>query len=155
MTRLTLRFVEDPTTGLPRLDGQGERLPEADLATAEPVLTVITEHVDAQGYTCDTDIGKISLVGAGMRSNPGVAMNFHEGATGLILLSFFRGALLRARNADATFLRNQSHRFGEGTLFHFHNETKNIAALAATKAMKNLFHRMDCEGGRFLRMERA
>ena len=53
-------------------------LPEADLATAEPVLGVIAKHVDAQGYVCDTDIGKVSLVGAGMRSNPGVAADMFE-----------------------------------------------------------------------------
>jgi aspartate kinase len=53
-------------------------LPEADLATAEPVLGVIAKQVDAQGYTCDTDIGKVSLVGAGMRSNPGVAADMFE-----------------------------------------------------------------------------
>jgi aspartate kinase len=53
-------------------------LPEADLATAEPVLSVIAKQVDAEGYTCDTDIGKVSLVGAGMRSNPGVAADMFE-----------------------------------------------------------------------------
>jgi aspartate kinase len=53
-------------------------LPEADLTTAEPVLGVIAKHVDAQGYVCDTDIGKVSLVGAGMRSNPGVAADMFE-----------------------------------------------------------------------------
>src|SRR5258707_4114076 len=53
-------------------------LPEADLATAEPVFSVIAKQVDAKGYTCDTDIGKVSLVGAGMRSNPGVAADMFE-----------------------------------------------------------------------------
>ncbi len=53
-------------------------LPEADLATAEPVFSVIAQQVDAKGYTCDTDIGKVSLVGAGMRSNPGVAADMFE-----------------------------------------------------------------------------
>jgi aspartate kinase len=53
-------------------------LPEADLGTAEPVLGVIAKQVDAQGYVCDTDIGKVSLVGAGMRSNPGVAADMFE-----------------------------------------------------------------------------
>jgi aspartate kinase len=53
-------------------------LPEADIGTAEPVLGVIAKQVDAQGYVCDTDIGKVSLVGAGMRSNPGVAADMFE-----------------------------------------------------------------------------
>jgi aspartate kinase len=53
-------------------------LPESDLPTAEPVLGAIATQVEAQGYTCDTDIGKVSLVGAGMRSNPGVAADMFE-----------------------------------------------------------------------------
>jgi aspartate kinase len=53
-------------------------LPESDLGTAEPVLEVVAQQVNAQGFTCDTDIGKVSLVGAGMRSNPGVAADMFE-----------------------------------------------------------------------------
>ena len=53
-------------------------MPQADLQTAEPVLDVIAKQVDAQGHTCDADIGKVSLVGAGMRSNPGVAADMFE-----------------------------------------------------------------------------
>ena len=53
-------------------------LPQSDLATAEPVLDVIAKLVDARGHTCDSDIGKVSLVGAGMRSNPGVAADMFE-----------------------------------------------------------------------------
>jgi aspartate kinase len=53
-------------------------LPESDLGTAEPVLELIAQQVDAQGFTCDPDIGKVSLVGAGMRSNPGVAADMFE-----------------------------------------------------------------------------
>jgi len=53
-------------------------LPESDLATAEPVLVTIAQQVGAEGYTCDTEIGKVSLVGAGMRSNPGVAADMFE-----------------------------------------------------------------------------
>jgi aspartate kinase len=53
-------------------------LPQSDLPTAEPVLDVIAKLVDAQGHTCDLDIGKVSLVGAGMRSNPGVAADMFE-----------------------------------------------------------------------------
>jgi aspartate kinase len=53
-------------------------LPQADLPIAEPVLDVIAAQVDAQGHICDPDIGKVSLVGAGMRSNPGVAADMFE-----------------------------------------------------------------------------
>jgi aspartate kinase len=53
-------------------------LPEADLPLAEPVLEVLAREVGAQGYTCDPDVGKVSIVGAGMRSNPGVAADMFE-----------------------------------------------------------------------------
>jgi aspartate kinase len=53
-------------------------LPQSDLPTAEPVLDVIAKLVDAQGHTVETDIGKVSLIGAGMRSNPGVAADMFE-----------------------------------------------------------------------------
>jgi aspartate kinase len=53
-------------------------LPEADLAVAQPVLEVVAQQVDAQGFSCDPDIAKVSLIGAGMRSNPGVAAEMFE-----------------------------------------------------------------------------
>jgi aspartate kinase len=54
-------------------------LPQSDLPTAEPVLDVLAKLVDAQGgHTYESDIGKVSLVGAGMRSNPGVAADMFE-----------------------------------------------------------------------------
>jgi aspartate kinase len=53
-------------------------LPQSDLAVAEPVLDVIAKLVDAQGHTYESDIGKVSLIGAGMRSNPGVAADMFE-----------------------------------------------------------------------------
>jgi aspartate kinase len=53
-------------------------LPQADLETAEPVLDVIAKQVDAQGHITDANVGKVSLVGAGMRSNPGVAADMFE-----------------------------------------------------------------------------
>jgi aspartate kinase len=54
-------------------------LPQSDLPTAEPVLDVLAKLVDAQGgHTYESDIGKVSLIGAGMRSNPGVAADMFE-----------------------------------------------------------------------------
>jgi aspartate kinase len=53
-------------------------LPQSDLVVAEPVLDMIAKLVDAQGHTYESDIGKVSLVGAGMRSNPGVAADMFE-----------------------------------------------------------------------------
>jgi aspartate kinase len=53
-------------------------LPQSDLDTAQPVLEALAKQVDAQGFTYDVDIGKVSLVGAGMRSHPGVAADMFE-----------------------------------------------------------------------------
>jgi aspartate kinase len=48
-------------------------LPETDLAKAQPILDQLARSVAARGFTCENDIAKVSVVGAGMKSNPGVA----------------------------------------------------------------------------------
>jgi len=53
-------------------------LPTADLAHAEPILERVAAEVEASGYSCDEDVGKVTLVGAGMRSHPGVAAGMFE-----------------------------------------------------------------------------
>ena len=57
-------------------------LPKSDLAIAEPVLERAAKAVGASGYSADPDIGKISLVGAGMRSHPGVAADMFDALAG-------------------------------------------------------------------------
>jgi aspartate kinase len=54
-------------------------LPKTDLRLAEPVLARIADEVEATGgFTCDGDVAKVSLVGAGMKSDPGVAADMFE-----------------------------------------------------------------------------
>ena len=53
-------------------------LPKSDLAVAEPILEAACKDVDAAGLTHDSDIAKVSLIGAGMRSHPGVAADMFE-----------------------------------------------------------------------------
>jgi aspartate kinase len=48
-------------------------LPETDLPKAQPILDELARSVAARGFTCESDIAKVSVVGAGMKSNPGVA----------------------------------------------------------------------------------
>jgi aspartate kinase len=48
-------------------------LPKADVGRAEEILRPLVEEVGAKGLTHDPNVAKISLVGAGMRSHPGVA----------------------------------------------------------------------------------
>jgi aspartate kinase len=53
-------------------------LPKSDLAVAEPILEAGSKDVDAAGWTRDSDVAKVSLIGAGMRSHPGVAADMFE-----------------------------------------------------------------------------
>lgn len=47
--------------------------PGADLARARETLDRIVPEIDAKGVVVDEDIAKVSLVGTGMKSSPGVA----------------------------------------------------------------------------------
>jgi aspartate kinase len=48
-------------------------LPKDDIRRAEDILAPLVEEVGAKGLSHDPNVAKISLVGAGMRSHPGVA----------------------------------------------------------------------------------
>ena len=48
-------------------------LPIGDIATAEPILKRVGDEVGATGINKDENIVKLSLVGAGMKSSPGIA----------------------------------------------------------------------------------
>jgi len=53
-------------------------LPKEDLPNADGILREIAGEVGATGFTCDPDIAKVSLIGAGMKSHPGVAADMFE-----------------------------------------------------------------------------
>jgi aspartate kinase len=53
-------------------------LPREDLARAQPLLEKINAEVQAAGYETDSEIAKVSLIGAGMKSHPGVAVTMFE-----------------------------------------------------------------------------
>jgi aspartate kinase len=48
-------------------------MPMADLAEAESIVQRVAEEIGATKVTHDDDIAKVSLVGAGMKSSPGIA----------------------------------------------------------------------------------
>ena len=48
-------------------------MPMADLAQAESIVQRVAEEIGATDVTHDDDIAKVSLVGAGMKSSPGIA----------------------------------------------------------------------------------
>jgi aspartate kinase len=53
-------------------------VPRADLSRAESCMDKIVVETEAKGYRTDARIGRVSLIGAGMRSNPGVAARRFE-----------------------------------------------------------------------------
>ncbi|MBM3638552.1 MAG: aspartate kinase [Actinobacteria bacterium] len=48
-------------------------VPKADMKVAEEIVTRVSKDIGAGGVTHDTDIAKVSLVGAGMKTSPGIA----------------------------------------------------------------------------------
>jgi aspartate kinase len=53
-------------------------LPKADLPVAAPLLERLRGEIGASRVDTDDDIAKISLIGAGMKSHPGVAADMFE-----------------------------------------------------------------------------
>ena len=53
-------------------------LPKDDLASAERILGDTADAIGATGFLQDPDIAKVSLIGAGMKSHPGVAAEMFE-----------------------------------------------------------------------------
>jgi aspartate kinase len=53
-------------------------VPNEDLAVAEQVTAVLAPEIGAVSVSTDAEIARVSLVGAGMKSNPGVAARTFE-----------------------------------------------------------------------------
>jgi aspartate kinase len=53
-------------------------LPKSDLAIAEPILQQLATDIGASSIDLDDEVAKVSLVGAGMKSHPGVAADMFE-----------------------------------------------------------------------------
>jgi len=53
-------------------------VPHEDLATSTEITENLASEIGATGVTSDHDIARVSLVGAGMKSNPGVAAKTFE-----------------------------------------------------------------------------
>jgi aspartate kinase len=53
-------------------------LPKTDVPAAESILEQLRGEIDARGIAFDPDIAKVSLIGAGMKSHPGVAADMFE-----------------------------------------------------------------------------
>jgi aspartate kinase len=57
-------------------------LPKDDLGVAEPMLEEAAREVGAVGFTTDPGVAKVSLIGAGMKSHPGIAADMFDALAG-------------------------------------------------------------------------
>ena len=53
-------------------------VPHGDLETSMSVVQGVVGDLEAVGVSSDTDVARVSVIGAGMRSNPGVAASMFE-----------------------------------------------------------------------------
>jgi aspartate kinase len=53
-------------------------VPKSDLARTMEVVETVVTAIEAGGATADENIGRVSVVGAGMKTNPGVAATMFE-----------------------------------------------------------------------------
>jgi aspartate kinase len=56
--------------------------PRADLPRVASVMERLVKEIGADSYTIDDDIAKLSLVGAGMKTHPGVAADMFDSLAG-------------------------------------------------------------------------
>jgi aspartate kinase len=95
-------------------------VPKADLRRLEVVLGGIVSDIGALRFSADDDIAKLSLVGAGMRSSPGVAADMFDALAAeginieMISTSSIRiSCVVRAEEAERA-VRAVHQRFGLG-----------------------------------------
>ena len=53
-------------------------VPKDEVARTQKVVGSVVEEVGADGFSTDEDIGRVSVVGAGMKTHPGVAATMFE-----------------------------------------------------------------------------
>jgi len=53
-------------------------VPKSDLSRTMEVVEKVVAAIEAGGATADENIGRVSVVGAGMKTNPGVAAQMFE-----------------------------------------------------------------------------
>ncbi len=69
-------IVQNVSAAVPGRTDISFTLPRADGETAMSTLTHVKESVNYEQLLYDDSIGKVSVIGAGMRTNPGVAATF-------------------------------------------------------------------------------
>jgi aspartate kinase len=92
--------------------------PLADLPRLEAVLGALARDIGAEGFSVDDDIAKLSLVGAGMKSHPGVAADMFDVLAGeginieMISTSPIRISCVIRKGGAERALRAVHERFG-------------------------------------------
>jgi aspartate kinase len=92
-----------------------------DLPRLEPVLDRVVKEIGAPDYTTDDGIAKVSLIGAGMRSNPGVVADMFEALAArginieMISTSSIRVSCIVRRGDAEEAVRTVHDRFDVGT----------------------------------------
>jgi aspartate kinase len=95
-------------------------VPRDDLGRLEPVLDRVVKEIGAPEYTTDDGIAKVSLVGAGMRSSPGVVADMFEALAAkginieMISTSSIRVSCIVRREDAEEAVRTVHDRFGVG-----------------------------------------
>jgi aspartate kinase len=95
-------------------------LPEDDLRRAEPILEQLRERIGANGVVSDRNVAKVSLVGAGMRSHPGIAADMFDALAeaginiGIISTSSIRISCVVGRDEVERAVQVVHERFGLG-----------------------------------------
>jgi aspartate kinase len=93
-------------------------MPQADMAQSEQIVGRVAAEIGAGGVTHDADIAKVSLVGAGMRTSPGVAATMFETLADeginieMISTSTIRISVIVARSDMERALRSLHTAFG-------------------------------------------
>jgi aspartate kinase len=96
-------------------------VPRDDLPRLTPVLDRVVKEIGAPNYTTDDGIAKVSLVGAGMRSNPGVVAEMFEALAEkginieMISTSSIRVSCIVRRDDAEEAVRTVHDRFDVGT----------------------------------------
>jgi aspartate kinase len=92
--------------------------PRADLAHLQRVLDRIVDEIGAERFTLDDDVAKLSLVGAGMKTHPGVAADMFDALAAqsinieMISTSPIRISCVIRRDQGDRALRAVHERFG-------------------------------------------
>jgi len=75
-------IVQNAPVGASRLADISFTLPTADVAAAVQALDRVSDALGYGSLVVDDQIGKVSLIGAGMRSSPGVSATFFTALAG-------------------------------------------------------------------------